>query len=357
MRVPGYVQVMFDGPGEGGGGGAPSAPSGGGSAAPSAPVSPSPGPAPSAAPAASPSGSPAAPSGAPATPASVDATPGTPAGAPANLGDDMFAGLEGGFEDDFEGLSADPLVAPATVTPTVAPAPAAPAQAAPVDPNAPPAVAGAQPPPGQPQAQPIPSAGEPGRLAESMRANEGAIIEQLASRTFALSEADNQALETNAAAFIPQVMARVYFASQVNMLKQMERIIPALTGRLNKVNSANKANEDKFYQRWPDIKPDQHGETILRLARAYRQMNPNVGLDQLIEELGPIALMTLKIQPGAAPNGQGTHVPVQGGPARRVGTPPPSPFRPAAAGGGGIPTGQPAADPWGGLAGNYTEED
>lgn len=77
----------------------------------------------------------------------------------------------------------------------------------------------------------------------------------------------------------------------------------------------------------------------------YRQANPGIPLDQLIAEVGPMVMATLKIAQGApAPAAQ------LAAPALpRGGTP----FRPAVNGGGGAPIAQEAANPWSGLGVNY----
>ena len=244
--------------------------------------------------------------------------------------------------------------APAVVPPAVVPAPVAPATpavAAPATPGTP-AVAPATGP--QEATASIPSPAEPGKIADAMLANEQDFVAHMAANDFKLSPEDIQAIETDVVGFIPTMLSRMYMKAQVNTLKQMERIVPAMIARQTKVMARNAENTGKFYSRWPSLNQTEHGNTVNRLAVTYRQMNPTASLEQMIEDLGPIVMMTAKVPMTAVPNGQG-------GPhaaAAPVGRPaaPPSPFRPAAtAAASGAP--QPGiVDPWAGMAGSQEDE-
>lgn len=346
-------------PDDGGGAAAPSAPSGSGVSTPASPssgASPSPAPSPaSAAPASSPgTPSPGVPT---ATPAGA-APSREPPRATTPTGEDIFSGFDSGDEDDFDlgTEAAAPIVEglpPAT--PAAQPAqpvqPTAPVEAAPPQPVAVPTGQQGQQPPAA--ATPLPTHAEPGRIAESLLQNRAAIIDHLAATQFSLSQGESEALETDAVGAIPKIMARVFVESQAAAMRQMQQVIPAMMTRLAEVTKRNDANQARFYGRWPDIKPDTHGDLVNRLARTYRQMNPQNTLDQMIEELGPIVMMTAKIQPGAVGNGAALVAPAApGAPPRR----PPAPFRPAGAGPSG-PSPATATDPWAGLGGDYGEQD
>lgn len=319
--------------------------SGGGSEAPAASS-------PSSSAGASPS--PASPAG---TPSSQPVAPTPPGAAPIDEGD-FFSGL-GGDDLEVDDFSPTPaaVVPPTPAAQPVPPTPpASPAQVAPPTPGTPtaapaagPQEAGATPAP-TPQ---IPTPAEPDKIASLMQNDSVALIDHLAATTFKLSPEDIEALETDAPAFIPKLLARVFFQSQVNMMQQMSKVIPAMVQRIGKVTESNSKNEGKFYARWPDLKADVHGEIVRRLATTYRQMNPSVSLDQMVEDLGPIVMMAAKVVPGmhaASTNG------AAGAPASARPNPPPSPFKPAV-GGAAIPP-QPGAEenPWMGLAAPIEDE-
>jgi hypothetical protein len=185
-------------------------------------------------------------------------------------------------------------------------------------------------------------------MAEALMQNEPALLDHLAANEFKLSQEDIEALETDAPAYIPKLLARVFLKSQQSALRQMANIVPAMMQKMTEVTKRNTENENKFFSRWPNLKADQHGDTVRRLARTYRQMHPQASLDQMIEDLGPIVMITAKVPlTPAAPNGSG-HAP--------SGSPPPA-FRPALSGSVSPPQPtDPNADPWGGLAGSADEE-
>lgn len=307
-----------------GGGAAPSSPSGAGpSAAGAAPVSP---------------GASEAPSTHGSSP-EAEAAPGDP--------------FNFGTESDWFGAEE---VIPGAESPDTAAQEASPAQQAVTPPGAEPAVQ--QPPvvteppaataPGpqeaQPQAPMAPplSPGEPGRLAEALQANEAALIESVAQR-YALSNEEREALETDVVGTVPKLLAKLHVRVMTNVLNQMAQSIPHMIERQMRVSSANAANADKFYSRWPDIKKDAHGETVMRLGALYRQMNPNASMEQMIEELGPLVMLQAKITPAARPIQTNGHAAPSVGAPR---APQPSPFVPAGGGVASIPQ-QTEPNPWG----------
>jgi hypothetical protein len=166
---------------------------------------------------------------------------------------------------------------------------------------------------------------------------------------FKLSQEDVEALETDAPAHIPKLLARVYHQAMVNMNSQLSRVIPAMIERREQVTKKNLASRNKFYAAWPDLKPELHSEVVDRYARLYRQTNPSASFDQMVQELGPLVMIAAKVVPGQhlqqpATNGNGGQ-PVLTRPTGR----PPSPFRPAM-GGPASPPQQGAENPWMGLA-------
>lgn len=371
-----YRTRMMKAPDDAGGGGA--APSGGGSApAPasgsspggssSAPSGATPSPSPSPGPTATPSPSPSPGPGG----ASPVGTQPSPAAVP---GEDSFDGMFEPDDDDFDwnGMGAQPQQPQQPPTPQ--PAPPQP-QTAPPTQQQPPATQsvtpGQQPSAAQPsgaapqepgQQAPTFSPAEPGRLAEAMQRDYDQIVPEVARRDFALSQEDVQALETDAAAFIPTLLARLYVRSQVNLFRQMQSTVPAMLQQLTARQAAYSENEGKFYARWPGIDKTKHGAVVAKLGRLYRQNNPDATLDQMIEDLGPAVAMAAKIDPAT----MATAVAPQPAAAQPSAFQPtgmtrvqPSPFRPAG-GGGASPQPSPQAPqmgPWDGLAGDLTEDD
>lgn len=333
MKLPGQIEIMNAPDGPAGGGGS-EAPSGGGTSgsAPSAPAAPE---------AASPA-SPSSPSGAPSTPEA--------------LPDDPFSGF--GADDSGD----DPLPEPTPAA--VAPAPV-------VDPKAPPAPGPApseaqpqapqalqQPGPQEAQAPQLPTPAEPAKMSQHLLANIEAFEKHLATTPeFQLSEADIEAINNDVTTAIPQLLARSYIRAQASALNQMERVVPALIEKFMTVSKARDESQGKFYSRWPQVDRAKHGAIVDRLAKTYRQENPQATLEQMVEALGPYVLMAAGVAPqaGAAPNGNPQAHPASS-PMAQPGTrkPPASPFVPAV-GGPAAPPQAPDNNPWMGFGAQEEE--
>lgn len=276
---------------------------------------------------------------------SASPAPSTPTTAPSKGPDSAAAGEAFDFETIFGDGPEDSAAALAAEVPPAAPqvppevtapqAPAAPAvagQPAAASPTAAPAPAAVQGAPDQstPPAQESPYIDpyDPAALGDHLMRNEADATNLVAERLFQLSAEEKEALEADVIGTIPKLLAKVFVKSQQNVLTQLGRMIPVMTQRHLEGMRRNLTNEMQFYQRWPDIKSDLHGETVRKYAAVYRQMHPQATLGQMIEDLGPMVMMASKIVPSvSAPAAPGA-------PARAVNgrSPPPSPFVPAGAG-------------------------
>ena len=235
-------------------------------------------------------------------------------------------------------VEAKPLVPPVVEPPKAAPPPA---QA----PVAPPQAAVAQQPAAEAEGPPL-SASDPWKIAEAIEANRDMAIAHLAQSKFALSEQDIKDLDTDVTAAVPRLLARVFVESQVSMQKFLAQAVPGMMKKYNTVNSANESAEKKFFDTHKalDINDPKHRETTVRIASLYRQANPGIPLEQLIAEVGPMVMASLRV-----------NAPVQqqavAAPVPRGGTP----FRPAVNGGGGLSPSTEPANEWAGLGRNYDE--
>lgn len=161
----------------------------------------------------------------------------------------------------------------------------------------------------------------PGQLAESLAANEAKIVDQLAQQEFRLSDEDVAALEENAAAHVPKLLARAHVKGMTSMLRQMERMVPAMITQHMQASEARNRALNAFYSKWPDLKPGVHDETVMKYAQIVRQANPQMGREEMFSFVGPLVMQALKItaQPSSSNKGNGSKpapfVPARGGPA------------------------------------------
>ena len=270
-----------------------------------------------------------------------------------------------GSTDDLDNIEvpAAPPAAAAAPAPkkygaaATAPDPAAPPAAqpaAPVVPPAPPAPAAApaQTPPAQPAEAPAVqlSPSDPLGIATALEQHRDTSIAHLAQTRFALSQEDIAELEDNAAAFVPKMMARVHHEAQVSMMKFLAQAVPGMVKQFNTVSTANNEAEDQFFGAHKALGLDkankEHRAAAFRIAKIYRQANPDMPMEQLIADVGPMVAMSLKLPmvpqvPGAPP---------QPAPAGR-----PTGFRPAVHGGGGASPNAEPANEWAGIGQDFDQ--
>lgn len=250
-----------------------------------------------------------------------------------------------GVDSDGNPLEAEELepivtdVQPATTPQEAAPPPASPQATTPQ-----------QPAPQTPQ-EPSPEASEPRpsftpadpiSMARAMAANEAAFVEHLAQTEFALTQEDIQGLEEDAVSYTPKLLARTYMKMQLNLMGHLARVVPAMIQAHNQTTSQNSERETSFYAKWPDLNKKEYKDTVQRYARAYRSANPQASFEQMTEELGPMLMALLKINPSAPA------APASGAQPRSRTTATHPPFRPAMSGPSSPPPPQ-VDDPWAGL--------
>jgi hypothetical protein len=169
---------------------------------------------------------------------------------------------------------------------------------------------------------------------------------------FAMTPQEIEALETDVVGTVPKLLAKALVKSQQATLSQMARMMPVMIQRQTVALRENAKHEDAFYSRWPDIKKDQHGPLVQRYAAVFRQMHPNATPAEMIEQLGPMVMMSAKIAPtlqpagvapGAAPVNPMAKPVAPGAPNGRP--PPPNAFVPAGAGPVSAST-PPQLEPW-----------
>src|SRR6266404_2884773 len=321
---------------------------GGGSAAPSSPSTPSGGGDGGTVTAAPPAGGgaepPSSPSPAPDSGAPPPAAP-TPA-APATAPEPENPWASIGSTDDLDYLALTTPPPTSEPAPVVAPAPTPGAPQPTVTqptPAAQPAPTEPQPP--APQGTSAPSPSDPLSIATAIEANRDAVLAHLAQYRFALTEEDLNAIETDVGTAVPKLLAKVFLEGQVAMQKFLAQAVPGMIQKHTTVSRANDDAETKFFDAHKALGLDrnnaQHRMAATRIATVYRQSNPSIPLEQLIQEVGPMVALAVKL--GTIPQQQTPPGQPKGG----------TPFRPAVNGGGGS---SPAPAPdgvWDGLGRAY----
>lgn len=331
-----------------------------GAAPPSSPTPNS--PSPSSGGSSQPSSSTGSPSGAPSSPSQPSAPATASPTAPSAPAPVPTPDAGGGVEAmDFSAIfgETEPVVAPAPAVPAapaappaaqpqqLAPAPAPQAPATPAAEVAPVAAPSPQGPDAAASASPHLDPADPIAVAHALSQNEQAAIDFVAANTFKLTPEDIEALESDVVGTIPKLLARGFVKAQHNMLTQMGRIIPMMIQRHQQVTQRNSEHETKFFGRWPDLKPEAHGNLVRSYGAVYRKMHPNASTDDMIEALGPMVMMAAKVVPTTPQAGAPVAAsPLLANPMANGSRPPqPQPFLPALGGGGAVQQ-QEVEEPW-----------
>lgn len=196
--------------------------------------------------------------------------------------------------------------AAATPTPTPSPAAATPSPAAgtePVTGAAPAASSAAQPATGQaaPAAAATATPQEAAaRALESYQAWRKAAIEELATKSFVISDEEAALLATDPQKVLPRLGARIYLDAVEGAVHAIRNILPQAIR--NEVESARvfSEKENRFYGAWKGVlDKEKHEAKILEIAQTWRQIHPNGDEDAFIRDVGAIAVMTLGLGPQA----------------------------------------------------------
>lgn len=204
-----------------------------------------------------------------------------------------------------DGQPAEPAPTPqAAPVPVAAPVPqptpsqvTPPAQPVATPPAAPQQPAQAQP-PAQPQAQPVQQPPAPTMTREQeiqeIQARRESLQNDIAQR-YGLSEQDKEQWLTEPEKVVPRMAARLYVDVFDSVFQAVFAQVPQLMMQFMEQRDASRGREESFYKRWPMLSKPEYKPTINRLVGMYRQFNPQVPFEQMLEDVGVQALTALKI--------------------------------------------------------------
>lgn len=224
-------------------------------------------------------------------------------------------------------------------TPPVVPPPVTPPQPAPAA-VTPPQEA-ASPAPAKVEA---PADASPQGLVQQLEQHRGAVIDALAADRFKLTPEEATALDTDAIAAIPRVMARVYYEAMQSTLLNIQNHVPRMVKELLRTEKVSSDAETAFYGQFKTIDRGKHHADVVAFANGFRQMNPQISQADLFAMVG--AAIMAKHGLGAAP---AAPVVSNGGGQTQV------PFVPAVPG-ATVRTTQEPVNPWEGLGKDFDDE-
>ena len=245
---------------------------------------------------------------------------------PADTFDDMFdpegEGSDGTPPEPEEGTEpagepvAEPPGEPTPPTPST-PAPPAAAPAPPPIPPVPvpaeaeaPAEAPGEAPVGAPEVPEVPAAPEmaPEPQAPAPPTREqllelrGSLQQQIEQRyTNGMSQEERDSFTADPAAALPKFAAKLYLDIYDAVFSNVMAQVPPIVQTLARQAQRGAEEQRSFYDTWPQLRGKKYEPVVRRIAATYRQLFPNTGPEQFIQEVGTQAMTVLGLQAPAAP--------------------------------------------------------
>lgn len=176
-------------------------------------------------------------------------------------------------------------------------------------------------PPKETPAATAPPPSEIDSIVEGLTTNAKALQEHLAANVYSLTAEEKVALDTDAVAAIPGIMARVHMEGAKSTLKQIQAFVPKMVEaafeRLTQTKEKGKEATDEFYKAFPKLEASKHAADVDLFAKAFRSLNPKASRQEAIQFVGNAihAKFGIPTGPVPAPNG-GLQTPPPFAPAR-----------------------------------------
>lgn len=143
-------------------------------------------------------------------------------------------------------------------------------------------------------------------LAKQLQENKAKMIDALASERFQLSKEEQDALEEDAVAAIPKLLARAMIETSTVALNQIGTLVPQMIQQHMALSQATSAAEEKFYGMFDQLDKEKHGEDVQAFAQSFRASSPQIDQDSLFSMVGAAVMAKHGIKPEAkASNGDG----------------------------------------------------
>jgi hypothetical protein len=129
-------------------------------------------------------------------------------------------------------------------------------------------------------------------------------MDALAAERFKLSPEEVSALDTDAVAAIPHVMARVYYEAMQSTLLHIQNMVPQVVMNMIKVQKQNDDVENAFYGRFKALDRTKHHGDVVQFAQMLRGTNPQISQEDLFAMIGAAVMAKHQLQaPAQGMNG------------------------------------------------------
>jgi len=162
----------------------------------------------------------------------------------------------------------------------------------------------------QPAAQPPAEPVAPGALStQEVIQRRDNFVKEVAGR-YTLTQEQKDLMLTEPDKVIPQLAGRMIVDTFDMVVQTVFQQLPGIIHSMTQQQKASSSAEEAFFKRWPALQKPEHAAPVMRLAQAYRRLNPQMPLEQLIEEVGAAAHVALKVPYDQQPAQPSAPVPV-----------------------------------------------
>lgn len=120
---------------------------------------------------------------------------------------------------------------------------------------------------------------------EEVQAQRQQYMESYAEK-FKLSEEEIDELRTEPEKVLPKMLAKVHTETMEYVVNLMRHNLPQMVNQQLQVSKSNADVEEQFFGKFPELKNKKAVKTAERIARAYRQVNPDAPANEVIDQVG-----------------------------------------------------------------------
>ena len=153
-----------------------------------------------------------------------------------------------------------------------------------------------------PEAQPSASTPEPQvGIVEQLTQNRDVLIEALAAERFALTKEEEEAIETDAIAAIPKLLAKTFYEATTAALKHIQNHVPGMIAQQAQTTQVAQHAETTFFTQFPGLTAAAHGNDIVLFANSFKASDPKITSENLNAMVGAAVMAKHGIAAGASP--------------------------------------------------------
>jgi hypothetical protein len=112
-----------------------------------------------------------------------------------------------------------------------------------------------------------------------------------------LGDEANERFQTEPERVLPELAADVFLATHESVISTLRDALPQYFQHMFVEREQEQQREKAFFERWPQLSPQQHREQVAKAARVFRAQYPQATLKEVIEHAGAAVMVANKISP------------------------------------------------------------